>query len=427
MRFLRLHSFGALALSAVVAPSVAVADELPGGWDVEDLRRVPETRRWDRSSHLQTRSVLIRNGQFRGKQTWAFAHYGVPIQADVRHKVPAIVLVHGALGTAYASWVATWVQRGYAAICVDTCGALPVRTAEGTWLRNPEGGPAGWGRLDAVDEPVNEQWMHHAVAAVVRSHSFIRSLPEVDDSCVGITGISWGAVLACVVASIDNRFAYAIPVYGCGFNCTSPDGIMVRGENSGRPDASRKWFDLWDPAVYLSRAECPFLWVDGTNDHAFRLESVHRSADLVQGPGAFTTITRMVHSHGVYGENPPEILAFADHYARGGADIVRFTRVESVHGRLTAGFAANGRTISRAELVYTEDDAIVPSADRYWKTLCVERFDATSGIVSIAVPPAARLHFLNLVTYDGLVFSSRLFAVELAEARVAEVRKGRLD
>ena len=61
-------------------------------------------------------------------------------------------------------------------------------------------------------------------------------------------------------------------------------------------------------SAFLPHAKCPFLWVDGTNDFAFRLDNVRRSADLVPSKSAFATITRMVHSHGFYGENPPEIV-----------------------------------------------------------------------------------------------------------------------
>lgn len=375
-------------------------------WNLEELYKTPETRQWDRAAHLQTRAILIRSEPWQGRPTWVFAHYGIPENASKAHPVPAIVLAHGGLGTAYPAWVATWVRRGYAAICVDTCGSFPIRTADGKWLKNPEGGPTGWGRLDLIDEPEKEQWMYHAVAAVVRSHSFLRSLPEVDSSCVGITGISWGGILTCVSAAVDSRFAYAIPVYGCGFNCRQGEGIMAREKNAGRPEASEKWFRLWDPAVYLPHAKCPFLWVDGTNDFAFRLDNVRRSADLVPARSAFATITRMIHSHGFYGENPPEIFAFADYHANGGKDIVRVEKTETKDGVFTVAFS--GDDVVLAELVYTADGEDVAWTDRYWTTQVVERIDAKLGVVSVPVPPSARMYHLNLISYRGLVSSTPL-------------------
>ena len=250
--------------------------------------------------------------------------------------------------------------------------------------------------------------MYHAVAAVVRSHSFLRSLPEVDASRIGITGISWGGILTCVSASVDPRFAYAIPVYGCGFNCKPGEGIMAHGKNAGKTAASEKWFDLWDPAAYLPHAKCPFLWVDGTNDFAFRLDNVRRSADLVPSKSAFATITRMVHSHGFYGENPPEIFAFADHHANGGPDIVRVDSAVVTNGVLAVSYSRNGHDVVRAELVYTTDGEDVKWTDRYWNTQVIERLDGQSGRLSVPVPAAAKMYFVNLIDYRGLVSSTPL-------------------
>jgi dienelactone hydrolase len=85
------------------------------------------------------------------------------------------------------------------------------------WPRHEHSGPAGWGNFAQSEQPVKEQWMHHAIAAVILGHSLLRSLPEVNPGLIGITGISRGGVLTCAAAGIDNRFAFAVPVYGCGF------------------------------------------------------------------------------------------------------------------------------------------------------------------------------------------------------------------
>ena len=63
-----------------------------------------------------------------------------------------------------------------------------------------------------------DQWVYHAVASVVRANSFMRSLPDVDPERIGVTGVSWGGFLTCIAASIDDRFRFAAPVYGCGAN-----------------------------------------------------------------------------------------------------------------------------------------------------------------------------------------------------------------
>jgi len=130
------------------------------------------------------------------------------------------VLVHGGGGSAFIRWVKLWNSRGYAAISMDTCGAVSGNAygqEQTGHVRHAQGGPAGWGAFDKVDDPVQDQWTYHAVADVLLGHSLLRSFPEVDASRIGITGISWGGYLTCIAASLDDRFAFAVPVYSSWF------------------------------------------------------------------------------------------------------------------------------------------------------------------------------------------------------------------
>lgn len=370
-------------------------------WAISRLGEPPQVRRWLGDFGDEVKPIMLEGEPWHGRPTWCYAYYGVPEWATPDKPAPGIVLVHGGGGTAYPGWVRMWVRRGYAAICVDNCGSLPVPTADNRWLANPEGGPQGWGRIECADEPEREQWTYHAVAAAIRSHSFLRSLPNVDSRNIGATGISWGGFLACILAAADPRLAYSVPVYGCGFNYERPYWI------EGHDDAAMlKWGALWDPVVFLPHARCPMLWVDGTNDFAFALSRVRRSAALAPVPHAFSTHLRMVHSHGEPGEGPREILAFADHFARGGADVVRVGECRHANGRVEVPFSANGRAVARAELLWTEDGSEVRWHDRLWQAWEIDGFDASSGLASAPLPGNAFAWVVNLVTDDGLVFSS---------------------
>ena len=68
-----------------------------------------------------------------------------------------------------------------------------------------------------MDRDPKDQWTYHAVAAVIRGHSLLRSFPEVDAEQIGVTGVSWGGYLTCIVDGVDSRFKFAVPVYGCGY------------------------------------------------------------------------------------------------------------------------------------------------------------------------------------------------------------------
>jgi SulP family sulfate permease len=85
---------------------------------------------------------------------------------------------------------------------MDTCGCLPGGD-HGQRPRHEFGGPPGWGGWDQINEPREDQWTYHAVSAAILGHSLLRSLPEVDPERVGLTGISWGGYLACIIAGVD--------------------------------------------------------------------------------------------------------------------------------------------------------------------------------------------------------------------------------
>src|SRR5690606_22637899 len=72
-------------------------------------------------------------------------------------------------------------------------------------------------KFNSIGGSVEDDWPYHAVAAVMRAHTLLRTLPGVDPERTAVTGISWGGYTTCLVASLDDRFKAAVPVYGCGF------------------------------------------------------------------------------------------------------------------------------------------------------------------------------------------------------------------
>ena len=374
-------------------------------WNREELYKVPKSWKNQDPFRGEVTPMWLEGEPYRGKPTRLFTFLGLPEGASPSNKVPGIVLVHGGLGTAYPEWVRLWTRRGYAAITVDNCGQLPAMGADGKWMANPDGGPRGWGEeaVKHLDEPLREQWMYHAIAASVRAHSYLRSLDCVDAANVGVTGISWGGFQTCILAALDERFAYAVPVYGCGFN-DEPGGIMSAERYGARGPA---WSKLWDPVRFLPYVKVPLLWVDGTNDHAFSLDRVMRSADLAKGESQFCTRLRMVHAHGAPGEAPAEILAFADHYARGAKDIVRVTSAKLEGGEMVVKFTANGRRLVRAELLWTCDGAGTPYPERRWESRELKDFAPERGCVRVRLEKGTAQALVNLIADDGLIFSSR--------------------
>lgn len=217
-----------------------------------------------------------------------FAYYGLPRDASPERTVPAVVLVHGGAGTAFREWVGKWNDRGYAALAMDLEGHIPEAAKDQPkvpvteWKTHFWSGPVKQGVFADYRQPVGDQWMYHAVEAVVRAHSLLRSFPEVDGNRIGIMGVSWGGIITSLVAGLDNRLCFAVPVYGCGFLHEPVSGYGLGFAAMRQADAERTR-RLWDPSEYLPRSRLPMLWLNGVNDSHFPLSIFVKSYDLNRG------------------------------------------------------------------------------------------------------------------------------------------------
>ncbi|MCQ2380179.1 MAG: prolyl oligopeptidase family serine peptidase [Victivallaceae bacterium] len=224
------------------------------------------------------RGMFMKGPDFRGRETRVFAWYALPDGADEKHPVPGIVLVHGGLGTAYAPWVKKWTDRGFAAIAVDQFCAIPKTDGSYGNMKPPKrhrySGPVAEERFDHLDEPLADQWGYHSIAAVMLANTFLRNLPEVDETKVGITGISWGGYAAAIAAGVDPRYAFAMPVYGCG----GFDTLALSEEYA--QERRDKFSRLWDANRFLVSAKVPMLWTVGTRDFAFDVLNWRRSTRI---------------------------------------------------------------------------------------------------------------------------------------------------
>ncbi len=343
------------------------------------------------------KAVFFDGLPWKGKPTRVFAWVGVPA-LEPGKKAPGIVLVHGGGGTAFADWVRLWVARGYAAIAMDTCGCVP-KGSYGSWERLSDGGPPGWGDFDHADLPIENQWPYHALSDVVIAHSLLRSLKAVDPERTGITGISWGGYLTCIASALDSRFRFAVPVYGCGF--LGEDSAWV--QNFKRLGSTgQRWLETWDPSHYLKNDRTPKLWVTGTNDFAYPLDALQKSYKLAGGSSTLCVRLRMPHGHHGPGENPPEILAFANAIVGQEPALAKIEATGKDGDRVWAKYQSATR-IQKAELLYTED--VGPWKDRRWKTSAAT-IDEPASTASGALPPGATVYYLNLTDERKLIVST---------------------
>ncbi len=353
-----LTAIALLALCGLVAGCVTNSREQSqeaGLWDRAELWKAPQAT-WGASTGL-VQELFYEGEPLNGKPTRVFAYLARPANRSST-KFPAVVLVHGGGGKAFSAWAEHWANQGYVALAMDLSGNGPNG-------RLPDGGPDQSDQTkfrDFTQGTATEMWTYHAVSAVVRGHSLLRSLPEVDRDRIGIAGISWGGYLTCIVAGIDPRFKVAVPVYGCGFlgeNSVWKDKSLAQMN----PEARELWLKLFDPSQYLSNVQCPILFVNGTTDFAYPLDSYQKSYRLV--PEKWRLVSVAVNRPHGHIWTFPEVDAFVSSILKQGLPPARFGKTIEMAGRLSAKL---NRTVTpkEANLCYTTDSGVWQK--RQWHT-----------------------------------------------------------
>ncbi len=326
---------------------------------------------------------------WRGQPTRVFAWLGVP--ENQGGKVPGIVLVHGGGGTAFKEWVKKWNDHGFAAISIAVEGQTDEAQAGAkpgvAWKRHAWGGPARKGIYQDSDEPLTDQWMYHAVADTVLANSLMRSLPEVNAKKVGFAGISWGGVITSTVMGIDGRFAFAIPIYGCGhmFDADNQWGRAL-GDNT-------LYREVWDPMVRMKRARMPALWLSWPGDEHFPLDCQAACYRTARGPRMVALLPGMRHSHPA-GWNPPDSYAFAESVVRDGKPWLCEMSRKKQNDRVCVEFKS-AKPVDRAVLISTTDAGFTGS--RKWvETEATFELQKGRVLVSAKLPLHTRAWFVNV-------------------------------
>jgi hypothetical protein len=249
-----------------------------------------------------------------------------------------------------------------------------------------------------TDEEVGRMWTYHAVAAVIRGHSLLASRPEVDADRIGITGISWGGYLTSIVTGVDDRLKVSVPVYGCGFLHENSAWLeILDGMEAEQRD---RWVRLFDPSRYLGGVECPILFVNGTNDFAYPLDSYQKSYRQVPGPRDLRIQVRMPHGHQA-GWAPKEIGLFVDSVLRGGDPLARLGPMSTVDGKVSAPSTAKV-PVASGQLHYTTDGG--PWPERTWHSVEAELAD---GVVRAELPTERPLvYYLSVTDQRGAMTST---------------------
>lgn len=384
-------------LLSILAANLVHGDEIIGSWNLTELKKAPPMH-WV-AQKGPVHSLLYQGELYKGQPTEVFAFYASPAtlgEAKPGTKFPGVVLIHGGGGTAFAEWAWLWAKRGYAAIAMDLAGSRPIdpvidpktggpvlnqAAKRETRTRLANGGPdqGGGEKFDSIGGDVSDDWPYHAAASVIRAHSLLLSFAEVDAGHTAVTGISWGGYTTCLVASLDDRFKAAVPVYGCGF--------LFEGESVQKPsidklgDRREAWIKAYDPSSWLPRCRVPILFVNGSNDIHYPLDSYQKSFNAVSGHKQMRIEVNMRHGHPP-GWAPQEIGLFIDTYCRKGNPLPVPAKpvIQGGEVRLKCGGIAS---LKSATLHYTTDTGL--RSARKWQSAPAK---ISGDMITAPKPPA---------------------------------------
>jgi len=372
------RSLALLALFALAAPAPA-ADNI-GPWDVTALTAADPKPRWGAAAG-KAKEVFYAGEPLNGKPTTVFAYYAKPAGDG---PFPAVLLVHGGGGKAFQAWAEHWAARGYCALAMDLAGNGPKgRLADGGPDQSDE---TKFRPFD--DKTAGDMWTYHAIAAVVRGHNLLRGLKEVDKDKVAVTGISWGGYLTCIVAGVDDRLKAAVPVYGCGF--LHENSVWKESRFDKMTPAQRtRWVQTFDPSKYLPNVKCPILFLNGTNDFAYPMDSYQKCYELVKAPRTLSVQVRLPHGH-IW--TFKEVDEFIDSHLKK-ADPLPVVGAMARDGDTVSAKVAGRTKVLSGDLHYAVAEG--PWQKREWKTVAAV---AKDGVVSAKLPAARPLVYYLAVT-----------------------------
>lgn len=351
-------------------------------------------------SSSELKGIFYENAAFNGEQTQVFAWLGIP--NGVNGKVPAVVLVHGGGGTAFRYWANLWLKRGYAVLAMDHGGGIPQNNGDSgadKSIPHSKGGPKLQKLFASAMLPAQEQWAYHAVSAIIRANSLLRTIPEVDSGKIGLVGISWGGVAGEIALGIDYRFQYGVIVYANGF--LYENSLWKDTEFRTVSDAEvKRWTALWDPSNYLGKSNLPILFVNGATDQCFRPDVWQKTYRLI-APGNRNLVYRafMAHGHPPAGD-PEEIAAFANSMTKSTEPLPRI--ISQSDNNIVF---ESSQPLRKAELCYTAGHEAWNK--RKWQTVPLP-VDSHGKNINFNVPVDATAYFVNLYDHRNLIVSSEM-------------------
>lgn len=330
-----------------------------------------------------------------GKTRRTFCFIASPESTE--KKGPAVVLVHGAGGNAYAEWACEFAKKGYTAISIDTNATCFEKSVAEARKDNPYAVRQDTGGFGGIDGKPRENWIYGSVAQIVSAASYLKSLKQVDETSVGVVGISWGGVLSLNALGADAGFAAGAIIYSGGFITED-----VLGEQTGLfSDYAKKraYETRFDPSAYAENVRVPVLMTAGLTDGAFSPVNRKRTYDLFNTKPEFAFLPYIFHDNESNFCNA-NVFAFLDKVLMKKENGARLC-VEVSDGML---YVKTDKSVVCAEAYYCGEYEDMHKAE--WKT---EIIDLSTPCKKL--PENARYVCVTAFLCNGTFISSDVFSV----------------
>ena len=334
------------------------------------------------------------------ESTWVFAAIGTPTTEKPKGGYPAILLIHGGGGTVSKDWMQYWMDRGYVALAFDVFGHQLDKNLNK--VDNPESGPKETyvgSNLDGVENPY-DAWAYHVVYNAIMCNNILRSMKNVDEDRIVVTGNSWGGYATSLVAGVDKRFAAFASLNGCGY--LYRDSTWLKNGTFGGEN-KEKWIELYDPSSYLPYATKPMLFVSGLDDEYFSTYNRIQSASLIKGKAFYSQRVYLNHANW---PNAGETYEFFQHvlYNQPTLTLAEDILVEDN----IATLQYENKMFNTVHFVYTTSkDA--DSHEWIWESIDV---DAVNGVYSCEIPDDVTAYLFEMRTAKYLSQSTNVIIVE---------------
>lgn len=167
--------------------------------------------------------------------------YILPKNAHKNNKVPVLIQFHGyAYHKGYIYEQLKWAIQGYAVLSITVRGQGGLSTDT---VKYSQGGMMGWMTLGIMDK--NQYYYKNVYLDCIRAIDFVYQREEIDNSRIGVFGLSQGGGLTLAAAALDDRPRFAMPLFP--YLCHFRRAVEMYG--NGPYKELYDYFRIFDPEM----------------------------------------------------------------------------------------------------------------------------------------------------------------------------------